>query len=123
MASQQRADDPRRGGKTSNDVKKMWDTESADSTIGGSSDEAGDILGDALKNIFDDPHGEFGTAGSIEIDSSHGHIKIGNDHTTVHRMEDSEEIESNTETYWDASSQFEESNELDFRGRKLLGSI
>ena len=30
QASRQRADDPRRGGKTSNDAKEIWNTESKD---------------------------------------------------------------------------------------------
>ena len=51
-------------------MKKIWNTELVDSTIGDSLDEAGDISGDALKTILDNPHGEFGTAGTREIDSS-----------------------------------------------------
>ena len=94
-------------------MKKTWSTESVESTIGSNLDEADDILGDALRNMIDDPHSEFGSAGSIEINLSHGLIKTGTDPTMVHRMENSEIIKPNTETYLGVLSESKKSNELD----------
>ena len=83
----------------SSDVRETWSTESVESTIGNNLDEADEILGGALRNVIDDPHSEFGTAGSIEINLNHGLVKIGIDPTTVHRMENSKEMKPNRETY------------------------
>ena len=48
--SQQRSDDPRRGGRMSSDVKETWNTEPVESTIGYNLDEADVILDGALRN-------------------------------------------------------------------------
>ena len=61
QVSQQRSDDPRRGGRMSSDVRKTWSTELVESTIGNNPDEADDIFDGALRNGIDNPYSEFGT--------------------------------------------------------------
>ena len=113
QVSQQRSDDPRRGGRMSSDVRETWSTESPESTIGNNLDEADDILDGALRNGSDNPHSEFGTAGSIKINLSNGLNKIGTDPTTIHRKENSKGMEPNTENYLGGLSESEERTELE----------
>ena len=94
-------------------MRETWSTEPVEFTIGYNLDEADDILGGALKNVSNDPHSEFGTAGSIKINLSNGLNKIGTNPTTIYRKENSKGMEPNTENSLGGLSESEERTELE----------
>ena len=113
QVSQQKSYDPRRGGRISSDVKGTWSTEPVESTISYDLDEADDILGGKLRNGSDDPHNEYGTAGSIKINPSNGFNKFDTDPITIHRKENVKGMEPNTRNDLGGLSKSEERTELE----------